>query len=82
MERTKYMQDTMIKTYAGVAIEAIKTGTLTGAWEKCIARQIEQDVKADISEAVVIMESVGNDSLKAAYLITNSKIPDHARTTF
>ena len=72
MERTTYMQQLMTETYPQVAMEAI-SGGFDGSWERCIAKQLEADVKVGKSQAIVIMESVENDSLKAAYLITKSQ---------
>lgn len=84
MERTTYMQSLMNKTYAEVAIEAIKSG-FDGSWQRCIAREIQKDYLADHSEANEIINSckvsgepASKTYLKAAYLITESKIPQPA----
>lgn len=63
----------MTSTYSGVAIEAIKGG-FNDSWERCIARRLERDTKQNHSEACEICESVGNDFIKAAKLITSSAI--------
>lgn len=73
MERTNYMQTIMIETYSGVGPEAVLRG-FDGAWERLIAKRLLEDQKQDISEAVVILESTGNDPMKAAKMILNSKI--------
>lgn len=75
-ERTPYMQQLMTCTYPQVPIEAINGG-FEGSWERLIARQLARDVERDHSEAVLIVESCGNCFMKAAYLITHSKIPEH-----
>lgn len=75
MTRTNYMQTIMTATYSSVAIEAIKGG-FTGAWERCIEKRLRHDVDNNHSEACEILESVGMDYMKAAHLITSSKIPE------
>lgn len=72
MERTTYMQSVMTATYPQIVIEAINGGFAL-SWERCIARQLVKDAQADKSEAVLILESCGNDVMKAAKLITGSK---------
>lgn len=83
MERTKYMQQIMNETYAGVAIEAIQSGTLEGAWEKLIARRLLKDYQAGHSEAEVILSAMGGineeERLRAAKYITSSKIPESCK---
>lgn len=74
MERTNYMKSLMTTTYPDVAVEAIKGG-FKGAWERLIASRLHTDVLKDKSEAVLLVESVGMDYMKAAHLITESKIP-------
>lgn len=75
MERTNYMQLLMTVTYPDVPIEAIKGG-FDGAWERLISQKLQIDVARDHSEAIEICNSVGNDFMKAAHLITSSKIPE------
>lgn len=75
-ERTPYMQRLMTSTYPQIVIEAIQGG-FTGSWERLIARRLAMDVERDHSEAVMIVESCGGCFMKAAYLITNSKIPEN-----
>jgi hypothetical protein len=86
MERTPYMQSLMTSTYPMVAIEAIQGG-FDGSWERLIAKAIEKDYRRNHSEAVEIVDSCdvpGEKSngcfLRAAYLITSSKIPSHEQT--
>jgi hypothetical protein len=79
MERTQYMQKLMTQTYPQIAIEAI-TGSFEGAWERLIAKKLKKDVDSGHSQACEICESVGNDYMKAAYLITSSVIPENAPT--
>lgn len=76
MERTLYMQQLMTQTYHQIAIEAI-TGGFTGAWERLISKKIEKDANNGHSQDSEICESVGNNYMKAAYLITSSTITEH-----
>lgn len=71
----------MNRTYGSVAIQACLQGTIVGAWEKLIADEIHKDYLQDHSEACEIVDSVSipglpatKTYLKAAYLITSSKI--------
>lgn len=73
MERTEYMQQLMTLTYPQIAVEAI-AGGFTGAWERLISKKIETDAKNGHSQANEICESVDNNYIKAAYLITSSII--------
>jgi hypothetical protein len=77
MDRTPFMQLMMTLAYSNVAIEAIQT-KFDGSLERCIARTLKNSVERGNSEAEVILQAAGGDYLKAAYLITSSKIPDHA----
>lgn len=77
MERTPWMQTIMVATQSQVAIEAIFLG-FDGAWERCISRALQNAVAAGNSEAEVILQAAGGDYLKAAYLITSSKMPVNA----
>lgn len=79
--RSEYMQSVLDATYPNLAVEAIKGG-FDGAWERLISAQLRKDYIADHSEANEIVESVmvkgdkaSQTYLKAAYLITSSKIP-------
>lgn len=78
MERTQYMQQLMTSTYPGIAIEAI-TGGFDGAWERLISARLKADTNKGRSQACEICESVNNDYLKAAYLITSSVIPENVK---
>lgn len=80
MKRTTYMQSLLTTTYPGIAVEAIKNG-FDGAWERLIANRLKQDALRDVSEAQMILESVGYNHMKAAYLITSSTIQTHEQTT-
>ena len=79
--RTPYMQRLLTSTYSMVAVEAIKGG-FDGSWERLIAKRLISDYENDHSEAVEIMnsffsmciKSIAQASVKAAYLITSSKI--------
>lgn len=83
--RTPYMQSIMNRTYEGVALQACMQGTIVGAWEKLIADALKRDVANGHSEATEIVESCISSPgpkenalcLKAAYLITSSKIATH-----
>lgn len=77
MERTPWMQSLMTAIYPQVAIEAIRNG-FDGCAERVVARALQNAVAAGNSEAEVILQSAGGDYLKAAYLITSSKIPENA----
>jgi hypothetical protein len=78
------MDRLMTSTYPHVAIEAI-SGGFDGAWERLIAERLKKDCKAEHSEALEIVESLIESPgpkektlfLKAAYLITSSKIEGH-----
>lgn len=76
MERTPFMQTLMTCTYPQAAVEAVLNG-FDGSWERCIARALERHVLAGNSEAEVLLQGAEGDYLKAAHLITSSKIPDH-----
>lgn len=76
------MQRLLTSTYSMVAVEAIKEG-FDGSWERLIAARLHKDFLNDHSEASEIIESVcvpgmaaSKAYLKAAYLITSSKIPE------
>ena len=76
------MQSIMNATYPSIAIEAI-IGGFDGSWERLIAKRLEKDYNAYHSEAIEIVnsvfipgESLTKASLKAAYLITSSKIAE------
>jgi hypothetical protein len=71
--RTPYQQSIMTATYPGVAREAIIRG-FDGSWERLIAQRLRIDAKSGISEAEVLLQYCEGDALKAAYLVTNSKI--------
>lgn len=82
--RTNYMQNLMTSTYPMIAIEAIKGG-FDGSWERLIAERLKIDVKKMYPEAMDIVLSIydpeGEEKesvtfMKAAYLITSSKIPE------
>jgi hypothetical protein len=77
MDRTPFMERTLRIAYDQFAVEAILT-KWDGALERCIARCLKNAVSNGNSEAEVILQAAGGDYLKAAYLITSSKIPDHA----
>lgn len=86
MERTNYMQSLMTSTYPSIPMEAIMGG-FDGSWERLIAKRLEKDYRRHHSEAVEIVDSCdapGEKSnacfLRAAYLITSSKIPENANT--
>lgn len=87
MTRSKYMQELMTSTYSMVATEAIEGG-FDGAWERLISYRLKIDCKAEHSEALEIVESLIESPgpkekplfLKAAYLITSSKIEEHETT--
>lgn len=86
MKRTKYMDGLMTKNYPNVGIEAIMHG-FDGSLERLIAKRLEKDYRRHHSEAVEIVDSCdapGEKSnacfLRAAYLITSSKIPENANT--
>lgn len=76
MQRTKFMQDIMTITYPQTAIEAV-IGGLDGSWERCIAKALKIEVRTGNSEAEVILQAADGDYLKAAYLITSSKIHEN-----
>lgn len=71
--RTPYMQQIMMDTYTGIAIEAIYRG-FAGSWERLIAKRLVRDAQIGISEAELILESCSNDVMKAAHLVTGSKV--------
>lgn len=73
IERTKYQQSIMTATYPRVTMEAI-VGGFDGSWERLIAQRLRIDAKSGISEAEVLLESCDGDALRAAHLVTNSKI--------
>lgn len=80
MKRTPYFQHLMTSTYPSLPIEAVQNG-FTGAWERLIAAQLQKDFVKGHSEAEVLLQSMAdsveplrNICLKAAYLITSSKI--------
>lgn len=72
MDRTDYMQNLMTTTYPQVAVEAVMGG-FDGSWERLIAKRLEWDAQRDRSEAVLLIEAAGGDTLQAAYLVTGSK---------
>lgn len=72
MDRTDYMQNLMTTTYPQVAVEAVMGG-FDGSWERLIAKRLEWDAQRDRSEAVLLIEAAGGDTLHAAYLVTGSK---------
>lgn len=74
--RTEYMQHLMTSTYSSILIETLNGG-FDGAWQRCIAKQLQKDCRNNHSQALEIVDSVGNDLMKAAYLITSSKIKEH-----
>lgn len=74
MERTPFMQTIMTITSSQVPMEAVLNG-FDGSWERCIAKALKNSVAAGNSEAEVILQAAGGDSLKAAHLITSSQIP-------
>lgn len=76
MEQTKFMQDIMTLTYPQAGIEAI-IGGFDGSWERCIAKALKIEVRTGNSEAEVILQAADGDFLKAAYLITSSKIHEN-----
>lgn len=76
MERTNYMQNLMTSTYPNISIEAVLRG-FDGSWERLIAKQLNKDSLANHSEACEILDACDQDPLKAAYLITSSKISDN-----
>lgn len=85
MERTKYMQGLIVSSYQNVAIEAVRNG-FDGSLERLIARQLEMDYLGDHSEACELVNFITESdqtmpiraaALKAAYLITSSKIPEN-----
>ena len=77
MKRTPYIKLVMESTYSQVAINAVLSGTIEGAWEKAIAERLQKDYEGasymplvtltdlNISEAPRTPETW----LKAAYLI-------------
>ena len=80
IHRTAYMSWLMTSTYSQVAIIAIMSGSLKGAWEKAISDQLFLDVYAHQNpQAFDILEMTGDEAynketfLKAAYLVTGSK---------
>lgn len=73
MERTPYMQELMTMAYPSVAIEAL-TGGFDGSLERCVAQWLRIGAASGHSEAEVLLQAAGGDSLKAAHLITSSKI--------
>jgi hypothetical protein len=77
MDRTPFMQMIWTESYKDVAVEAIKT-RFEGSWERCVARLLKKYVEAGHSEAEVLLQAAEGNHLRAAYLITSSKIPDHA----
>jgi hypothetical protein len=77
MERTKFMQSIMNATHAMSMTEAVFRG-FDGSWERAIAASLKIEVRTGNSEAEVILQAAGGDYLKAAYLITSSKIPENA----
>lgn len=80
--RTKYMQSILSATRENVALQACLQGTIVGAWEKLIAKELFKDCLMGHSEASEIVDSMPFPSsqafLKAAYLITSSKIQTNA----
>lgn len=76
MERTPFMQTLMTSTYPQIPMEAVLNG-FDGSWERCIAKALKNSAAVGNSEAEVILEAAGGDYLKAAYLITSSKIPEN-----
>lgn len=79
MKRTQFMQTIMTATQAESMTEAVFRG-FDGSWERAIASALKRSVVAGNSEAEVILEAANGDYLKAAYLITSSKIPENANT--
>ena len=80
LQRTAYMSWLMQTTYQQVAIIAINTGTLKGAWEQAIANQLYTDIFIDQNpQAFELLDLTGEPNytldtfLKAAYLVTGSK---------
>ncbi len=76
MERTRYMQAIITAAYSQVPMEAILNG-FDGSLERCVAKILGHGVLRGNSEAEVLLQSAGGDYLKAAYLITSSKIPEN-----
>jgi len=82
MIRTPYFQSLMESTKE-IANEAIQKG-FTGAWERRISQALEMDYLKGHSEAVELINQVYREGepppkayLRAAYLITSSKIQKH-----
>ena len=76
------MQDLLINSYSGVAVEAIIRG-FNGSWQRAIAARLAIDYHFGHSEAECIVQSINEkpgaekpgaeDFLAAAELIINSK---------
>lgn len=73
MKRTPFMQLLWCTTQHLIYGEAVLRG-IEGAWERVIAKRLTTYAIEGHPEAGDILESGDSDPLKAAYLITSSKI--------
>lgn len=80
MNRTPYMQKIMWETHPELFAEAALRG-FVGCWERLIAKKLFEECILGSSEASDIVDSIpsppSQSYLKAAYLITSSKIQKH-----
>lgn len=81
MRRTPYMQLVMNSTYSQVAINAIISGRIEGAWEKAIAERLHRDYKEGSPLPMEVLKQFGIEPeinhpsiwLNAAYFIISSE---------
>lgn len=73
IKRTPFMTFLMEMSHGLLALEAIERGW-DGAMERLVAKSLKKAVERGESEAEVLLQATGGNYLKAAYLITSSKI--------